>query len=96
MFVDHAVKEIETLMADEERWKALSQDERQEQETTFNQNSAQLPNPICTRVTNVLLGVWARCQSTSCLSDSAVGGCMYATAHSACCANATRITGNTA
>ena len=59
MFVDHAVKEIETLMADEERWKALSQDERQEQETTFHQNSAQLPNPICTRVTNVLLGVWA-------------------------------------
>ncbi len=28
-------------MADEERWKALPQEERQEQETTFNQNSAQ-------------------------------------------------------
>ena len=38
----HAVKEIETLMADEQRWKALPQEEQQEHETTFNQNSAHL------------------------------------------------------
>ncbi|CAL8466128.1 g5664 [Coccomyxa elongata] len=40
------VKEIETLMADEERWKALPQEERQEQETTFNQNTNQLRSDL--------------------------------------------------
>jgi hypothetical protein len=34
-----AVKEIELLMEDEQRWKALPQDEQREQEAALSQNS---------------------------------------------------------
>ena len=40
--LEGAVKETEIMMADEERWKALPEEERQEHEQTLHQNSALL------------------------------------------------------